>query len=260
MKKPVKLRRQFWRWHRRTGLFSLIVLVVLCLTGLALNHSAHLNIDRYKVHSPIVLQAYGIRVPEFSGVKVGEHWATVIANDLYLNGQVLAQCHGRLQGVLHSAVNSFWLAVCEQELILLTPDHQIIEIIDSNLGLPTPIHAAGMCDAELCIQSASRDDGEKAAALTTYSVDLDALAWQPMAALSNFTPFSLSVLPKDQQAFYQQFYAGEDLTWERVVLDIHAARFFGAAGPWVLDFFVLLFLFMSGSGFYLWYTASKKNK
>lgn len=254
MKKPVKLRRQFWRWHRRTGLFSLVVLVILCITGVALNHSAHLHIDRYKVHSPFVLKAYGIDVPEFSGVKVGDHWATAIAGELYLNGRVLTQCRGRLLGVLHSAASNFWLAACEQELILITPDNEIIEVIDANLGLPTPIKVAGMCDAELCLQHAL--PGEP---VTTYRVDVDALEWLPVSG-STLSPFALTVLPKDQQDFYRPFYAGEDLTWERVVLDIHAARFFGAAGPWVLDFFVVLFLFMSGSGFYLWYTASKKNK
>lgn len=48
------------RWHRRVGLVAAALVVVLALSGVALNHSAVLDLDQRAVTTPLLLEWYGI--------------------------------------------------------------------------------------------------------------------------------------------------------------------------------------------------------
>ena len=245
MKKTTsRYRRQFWHWHRRTGLLSAGVLIVLCITGVVLNHSAHLALDQTSVRAPWVLKAYGINVPVFKGLVLRDHWLTQVGSMLYWHDQALGGCEGNLLGAFEG--DQFWWVACSGSIVLFNQANERVESIDANLGLPTPISAAGFCGTEFCIHASA-----------AYLVDLNALQWQPTALPLHAK--ALQPLPAALQAHYQLLYVGDNLTWERVFLDLHAGRFLGAPGPWILDAFVAIFLFLSASGFYLWYSAKKSK-
>jgi hypothetical protein len=228
---------------------------------MVLNHSEHLRVDQLKVSSEFILKVYGIEAPEFKGAQVGLHWVTQISDTIYWDGRSLALCEGDLIGVWSHSDSELWAVACSQELVLFTRENELLESIGKNFGLPMPIVALGQCGGYLCLQSQKKylvDGREVEQNLDTYRVDIESLEWLSSSA-SAFNPLPLTVLPPKDQRRYRDLFTGRKLTWERVVLDIHAARFLGALGPWVLDAFVLMFLFLSGSGFYLWYTA-KNNK
>lgn len=50
------------------------------------------------------------------------------------------------------------------------------------------------------------------------------------------------------------------ITMERVLIDIHSGRFFGTAGPWVMDLAGLALLFLLSSGIYNWYKRWQNTK
>jgi uncharacterized iron-regulated membrane protein len=45
---------------------------------------------------------------------------------------------------------------------------------------------------------------------------------------------------------------GEVLPTERLLLDLHSGRIFGAAGPWIFDIAALLLILLSLSGTWIW--------
>jgi len=67
-----------------------------------------------------------------------------------------------------------------------------------------------------------------------------------------------SQLPAQQWAQIQaQSSSPHSLHWERVLLDLHSGRLFGAVGVWVFDVAALLFIFLALSGVWVW--AGKRN-
>jgi len=63
-----KNKNQIWRFlyklHRYLGLSSAIVLLMLSLTGIALNHTEDLNLDSLMIDSKVILDWYGIKSSE----------------------------------------------------------------------------------------------------------------------------------------------------------------------------------------------------
>jgi hypothetical protein len=56
-----------------------------------------------------------------------------------------------------------------------------------------------------------------------------------------------------------EFEAAAFISWERLLLDIHAARFLGSLSIWFSDFMAVLLLLLSFSGIWLWWRHSKRK-
>ncbi|MCK4834867.1 MAG: hypothetical protein KAT12_08810, partial [Gammaproteobacteria bacterium] len=47
-------------WHRRIGLLALVLIVILSITGIMLNHTERLALDKSYVNNSLLLNWYGI--------------------------------------------------------------------------------------------------------------------------------------------------------------------------------------------------------
>lgn len=52
----------------------------------------------------------------------------------------------------------------------------------------------------------------------------------------------------------------EGLTADRVLLDIHTGRFFGAIGTLIVDIATICLLFLTGTGFYIWLRSKSEKR
>ena len=78
--------RRLRRWHRGTGLFLLLWVLLVAVTGVALNHSAGLGLDKLRLTSPLLLRLYAIELKEPQGIPVDRHWLSVGGDrQLYLD-------------------------------------------------------------------------------------------------------------------------------------------------------------------------------
>jgi uncharacterized iron-regulated membrane protein len=50
----------------------------------------------------------------------------------------------------------------------------------------------------------------------------------------------------------QNHYRSEVLPLERLLLDLHSGRFFGSAGPWIMDAAAVLLVLLALSGTWIW--------
>ena len=241
--KPVKVRMFFWRWHKRIGITSALVLILLSITGIFLNHSSHLNLAAKPIKARWLLNLYGVEIPEFTSVKLTDNWVTQVGGHLYINQLKLIRCEGDLIGAQKIPDSTMWLTACTQQFLLFTEDNILVEAIGQAQGLPLPIQSLGICENTVCFTANN----------SLIKADFENLNWQTVRQV-DYIAATTSPPPQQLKAFYQKEFVGSDLTWERIVQDIHAARFLGKAGPWILDIFVVLFLFLSLSGFYLWYS------
>lgn len=229
-----------WRWHRRIGLAAALLVLVLSVTGIALNHSPGLALDQNYVHWQWLLRAYGDDSGMRSGYRIDAGWVSrARGGQLSLNANAVTTCYDELVGALQTP--QFVVAACADQLVLIQADGQLIEAIPASNGLPTPLQGIGRVDNAIVVQYEDR----------WFVADLDTLqfarpvtagALVEQAAAGPLPAALISTLPAAQQW----------LTWERVLLDLHSGRLFGRAGVWVMDAAAVLLMCLASSGVAMW--------
>ncbi len=231
----------FHRWHRRIGISSALMVLLLSITGVFLNHTEKFRLDQSYVNNEIVLNWYNIRPPQQpSSFNLDQIWITRIGDRLYFNDVELEQRSEVLWGV--AMQQEMIVLALEDKLLLLTASGQQIEKLSGYDGVPAGITAIGMNEYdELVIKGVHGD----------YLVDLNVLAWEDYEEIA--AEWSVEVaIPESLEQKLLNLYRGKGLTWERLLLDIHSGRVFGDAGVYIVDLTALLFIFLALSGSWMW--------
>lgn len=260
-----KVRLFLWRWHRRVGLLAAFFVLLLSGTGLLLNHSVSIGLDKAHLRGAQVLAFYQLKTPVISSYSLGDDWITQIGErELYLNQKATTYCDGPLRGVLGFSRNengdflavrresSQWvgsqiLIACEDELLQLNSEGELIERIGSLYGLPSPISQLGFCGESLCLQSSGK----------IYQINLDQLNWTKVVDLKVVWSQQGLLDPAAYENLIDH-YLGRNITWERLLLDLHSGRILGGWGIYLMDLMAVLFIVLSLSGVFIW--ALKKRK
>lgn len=217
------------RWHRRIGVTAALFVLLLVVTGFLLNHSHEFGLDRAPLQNRWLRQHYGVPAGAEGLVQqlpAGE--LRVRGGQLQLDDKTLGAC-SRLVGVIEQAGQM--LAVCQDRLFLLTPEGELIDQADELRGVPEGLSAVTVQGDRVLLRR-----GE-----SSFSVDLGDLSVAPVtgpvapAATPTTAPEPASVAP-------------DDITWERVLLDLHSGRLFGRAGVWLVDIMAGLFAILAVSG------------
>jgi hypothetical protein len=237
-----------WRWHRRLGLVAALFTLVLATTGMVLNHSAKLGLDRRFIESSLLHRAYGDRSADLPAFQVGEHWLSRAANGrIYLDTREVAACRGDLVGGV--AADGLFYAGCAEELLLITSDGELVESITGSTGLPVPLTGIGLLDTRLVVQA---DESWWLADLEQIRFDQQA----PGGAL--IRQLTRGVLP---QAIRGALPGREQwLSWERLLLDLHSGRLAGRLGVLVVDAAGLLLCTLALSGVAMWWLHRRRGR
>ncbi len=237
-----KFRLFLLRWHRRVGVGIALLVILLVVTGIPLNHTSGWQLDRRAVRAPWLLAHYGIQVADPIGYPVGERWIIRAGRHLFLDGVEVGRCASDLVGAV--ATDQMLVAVCAEELVLLTDDGELIERVGSTYGIPLPMTGVTLAENKLWLQSKAR----------WYQLDLDSLSWTAAGAGSSgsLRAAGPSTIPPALRGAVSEAMLGESLTVERVLLDLHSGRLFGAAGVWLMDMAGVMLLIIAVSGCYVW--------
>lgn len=241
-KKPrAKLLRSLFIWHRYIGLATALFVIILTLTGLALNHTDEIGLDSTHVQSPTLLDWYGISAPEqITSYRAGPHLISAVGEQLYWNSELLPGFSAPLIGALEYA--DLIVVGVTGHLLLFTPDGKLIEELGGAAGVPAGMQAIGRStDGKLAIHAAHG----------FYRTDADFLKWEETARLEAAWVTS-TVTPETLKHTLQASYRGTGLPLERVLLDIHSGRILGNWGIYLVDAAAILFLLLALSGIWLW--------
>lgn len=237
--------RSLFLWHRRLGLVAALLVVVLAATGLLLNHSPALGLDRQPVRSPWLLARYGIEpLRDWPTYRAGPLWVSELDGRLYLNeGRLEAAGEAEaLRGAVQTPQGLVAVAT-ERSLLLLTPEGELVERLDE-ASLPGPVEQVGL-------------DPKGALVLETpggsYRADPEFLSWSRLreadgGAVRWAEP--VSPPPALRRALLARWVP--DLTVERVLLDLHSGRLLGRHGELVMDAAALLLLLLALTGLGHW--------
>jgi len=243
--KPKKIPMRFllW-WHRHIGLTVAIVAIHLAITGILLNHTSDIGLDKAYINNSTVLNLYDIKLPEqLTGYKIKNNWLSHWNDVIYFNDQVIAESMQPLRGAVITA--HFYALATSEEIWLLTIDGEIIEKISAPGEKLGDIVSIGTQGNNVTINT---EQG-------VFKADNDLIAWQPVKADSiNWS--QQAYVPKELTELL--FAEGHSISWERLLLDLHSGRIATRAGTLLVDLAGVALLLLAITGFTIWLKRRKK--
>lgn len=235
--------KSFYVWHRYMGVVAALFAILLSVTGIALNHTGGLRLDETYIKADWLLDWYGIEAPdESTSFAAHEHRITLIADRLYFDRESLEGHFTGLVGVI--PFGDMLVAIADGDALLFTNEGELVERLGRQSGVPAGIKAVGLSpDARLVARAAHG----------LYTVDDGLLTWRHIEIDDNRVRWSRAdPAPAELIDFLGQHYRGNIIPLERVLLDLHSGRIFGAAGPWVMDAAALLLIALAVTGTFIW--------
>jgi hypothetical protein len=227
---------------------SAALVIIICATGLALNHTDDLNLSKRTIKSHWLLNWYGIDTPEVIAYGTGDRFVSQLNDAIYLDALPLVGHFARLRGII--TIENTSIMATDNELILLNRSGELIETLDAKTGVPTEIRRIGrLLDNTPVI--------ETPAGLWTSTPEL--LDWQ-LTVETTAPAWSGTVeLPPTLLDAIETHYRGTGLTVERVILDLHSGRLLGRAGPWLADAAAAVFILLAMTGIWMWFKTRRKT-
>lgn len=235
--------KPFYVWHRRIGALAALFVVLLAVTGLALNHTEALRLDSRFVGAAWLLDWYGIEEPaRVAAYKTQDNWVSLVGDRLYLDQTAVDGHFSDLQGA--AMVDELLVVIADGDALVLTPDGQLVERLGRHNGVPAGIEAVGSSSGEALVVKASHG---------LYAVDNTLSNWRSGEINGNDVSWAQqAVIPAALADSLKRDFRENILPAERVMLDLHSGRIFGIHGPLLMDAAALVFLVLALTGFWMW--------
>lgn len=230
-----QLRFFFHRWHRRMGIVASLLVLVLSLSGIALNHTGSFGLAQSYPQNSFILWPYQAVIPQSFEVDVPFGRLSVSEQMLMLDDSPLADCARILD---YTTNGQEVLVACDSLWYLLNNIGELLETVEpETLGLSgnENLQVAG---AVLIIET---HEG-----LRVFDTEF--------LELSNSTVNSVTDLPLISVASENQV-----ISWQRVILDLHSGRWFGEWGIWVMDAAAVALILLALSGLWLWLSRRRNQ-
>jgi hypothetical protein len=234
--------RAVFVWHRRAGVLAALFILLLAVSGLLLNHSPALGLDKQPLQSNFLLDWYGVAPPHKpSSFNAADVVISQLDDQLFIDGRPLWQTTQPLLGV---AANDMLIVLAfEHELLLFTFEGELVERISdlpaglaaiSAIGNDTYGNISLRHNQQIVIADKELIDWHEA---TENSI----LHWsQPLSGTSAYD--------ETIQANFRPL----DLTYERLLLDLHSGRLLGDWGPYLMDGAAAAMILLALSGLWRW--------
>jgi hypothetical protein len=233
--------RSLFIWHRHIGIISALFVILLAGTGLLLNHTEDLALDSRHVESVLLLDWYGVKAPDsMPGYRVGSHTISEVGTQIYWDTTPVPHASPPLRGAVEA--HGMVIIGTDGQLLLFTPDGELIERMEETDGTPAGIQSLGInAGGNLVVRTARG----------ILQADSSIIKWREFTDAPINWPVPVQPAPALRTAL-QQAYRGTGLTLEQVLLDIHSGRILGSHGIYLIDAAALLFLVLAISGVWLW--------
>jgi hypothetical protein len=237
------LRRKFnlllHRWHRRIGVMASLFVIWMVISGWLLNHTATLDLAHRTITARAIVTHYGLRgdIPQ-RAFSAQQHW--LVADELaLLDGKKIDAYIAHPLGMVAS--NHMLFVATATQLILLSEDGALVDNIAPPLA---NIEKIGSGCAGVVIVAAQQQ-------LATQ----DGTAWSPCSGAVTWS--RTAVLTAEQKTAVTALFT-PGISLERLLLDLHSGRFFGALGPYFVDAIGLTLVLLTSSG--LWLFARHRRR
>lgn len=238
----------FFIWHRRIGIAASLLVIIIAITGICLNHTESIELDKKYIKSTWLLNWYGIKPPSASiNFKTESHQITQWQEQVFFNLSPILNTENKLIGVIEQPL--FVILAFGKEITLLTNEGKIVERVAIDARIKS-IQRIGIKDKRLIIENKNKK---------YFISDQDIVEWKKTNVV-NINWSQSSELDKQTSKILQQRFRHNSLTLERVILDLHSGRIFGSWGVYMMDVAALLLIFLSFSGIWVWGSRRRKQR
>lgn len=233
--------------HRWLGASAALFLVVLAVTGLLLNHSKALGLDRIQVNASLVRSLYGMaKTSDILTYRIHDSdTVSLLQGRLYFNGQYLSLGES-LVGIHES--ESISVIATPDALVLITREGELIEITDTSRLPFDSISALGVNSSGLPIIVSSKG---------AWQADQDWIQFQAFEGDYGVRSPDSASLPDTFAGLILSDYQGSGPALSKVILDLHSGRLFGWGGRTVMDLTAVAILLLVTSGLSGWVRKSR---
>ncbi|SDJ01873.1 PepSY-associated TM region [Ferrimonas sediminum] len=224
--------RTLTRWHSKIGILVCAWILLLATTGLMLQHSHRLGLDKPVLTESLWYAVADLPVPTVQGVV--EHQLYQVDNLLVTAQGKIGVLDGDLSGVLAGAESL--LASDQSQLWLLTLEGELVDTIPLSGRRLAGVSAEGL------------------PLLSDHSGALWQLDWwleQPpeVSELTVMTPAATASEARLPEGLDVE---GIGVSVERLLLSLHSGRIFGAVGEWLMTIVALMAIAIACTGFVIW--------
>lgn len=234
-----RLLHSVYTWHRWLGLSVLLWALTWASTGLLIEASPTLGLDKKTISANWLTTRYGINPPtaikqwQLDGHQVNE-WDQGIT----LNGEWLTQLSDEpITGV--ARYGGMLLIAQTKQITLFTPQAELIDAVTPPVKSIDQIAAS---ETKVSIQSGKQ----------TLSSDGDLLNWHASNPAANWSVAANKITVNTPKALH-------DISYERVILDIHSGTLFGPIGRWLSRLAAVVMILLGLTGFYTWFTRFARS-
>ena len=237
-----RFRRSALVWHRRLGLAAAPFVLLLVVTGVLLNHTDRLGLDRSPATGEWLLAWYGVDAEAPTvGFAAGDSWVSQAGGRLWLDSAPVAESAAPLAGAVWS--DPLFAVATTEAVFLFAANGALVEKAVP-VGIPGPLTGLAAAPGGALVLGAASG---------AWAGDIDLVEWRPLVGAAAVGTWPQPrPLPPGIAAGIAQARRGDGLPWERVLLDLHSGRLFGALGPLVMDLAALALLLLAASGVYNW--------
>ena len=234
------MNRRMRRLHRTLGAAIALFVLLVSITGLLLNHSSDLKLDKYYLTWPWLLTHYGVGDVQADAVfLLDQSVISQIGSEIFVDAKPITHIQRPLLGGV--SLDEVMVLATDDALILLNSDGEFIERMGAAAGIPPMIQNIGLFHGAPVIQTREG----------MWRSDFMLDKWEPIS-LQGISWSLPSPMPKSTQNDLIKYFHGEGVTAEQFLLDVHNGRILGSMGVWLLDILGILLTFLSLTGIWMW--------
>ena len=224
--------------HRYVGLGICIFLVHLAITGIFLNHSIGLRLDKTFITWPWLLNQYNLTVPEPANIfTIGKNNFSTIDGEVFFNDKPIFLAEEQLLGVSQNQ-DTFILASSSTITMISNEGY----IINKENVLPFTVKNIGINGDEVVIN----DSEDK-----IWSSESINGVWELTENRAVQWSMEGSITPINHEKI-RKYFVGDGVSLEQVILDFHSGAIFQKAGKLFFDIISILLIILSFTGIWLW--------
>jgi len=232
--------------HRYIGFIFSPIIILVSITGILLNHTSELALDKKAMPQSVAQFFYGVKnyqvtLFDRAGVKVYRDQAGRIVS----NGISVGVCDAALLGV--DQLSDQLVVSCANKLLFLTMTGELLEEAGASLGIPLPFTGAQVQGDLLMLAH-----DQRVWALNPETLRVEQVDGAVLRKLFDAGELNRQILLPNNRAVQPV-----DLSVERLILDLHAGRMLGRLGVWLLDITAIALLIMVISGICTWRKRKK---
>lgn len=226
------------------GLIMMLVVALLLLshvlTGIAANHASFFKLEQRYISWSWLMSHYGIGEAEPDVVfLVDNKILSQFDTQLFVDAEPTTHIHRPLVGGI--VLDDLMVLATDNALLLLTREGEFVERMGAEAGIPAPIQNIGVYHGEPVLQARN--------GMWRSNFMLD--KWEPIS-LQGVSWSKPHPLPDAVARDLQQFFYGQGVSVEQLLIDIHNGRILGYFGVMLVDLMGLLLVALSFTGLWMW--------